>query len=47
MTSALIAKGGNIRYSHLTSGSHFDTWRAAYGFSAVRDWLMRQRKQPQ
>ena len=44
MTSALIARGGNIHYSHLTGGSHFDTWRAAYGFGAVRDWLFRQRK---
>lgn len=43
-TADLLAKGGNIHYSHLTSGSHFDTWRVAYSFSAVRDWLFEQRK---
>lgn len=40
----LLLKGGNIHYSHLTSGSHFDTWRVAYGFDAVRDWLFEQKK---
>ena len=43
-TAALLAQGGNIHYSHLTSGSHFDTWRVAYGFRAIRDWLFRQHK---
>ena len=43
-TAELLAKGGNIHYFHLTSGSHFDTWRVAYGFSAVRDWLFGQKK---
>ncbi len=43
-TAELLAKGGNIHYFHLTSGSHFDTWRVAYGFSAVRDWLFEQKK---
>ena len=43
-TADLLAKGGNIYYAHLTSGSHFDTWRVAYSFSAVRDWLFRQSK---
>ena len=43
-TAALLSQGGNIHYSHLTSGSHFDTWRVAYGFRAVRDWLFRQHK---
>ena len=43
-TADLLSKGGNIHYAHLTSGSHFDTWRVAYGFSAVRDWLFRQHK---
>lgn len=43
-TADLLAKGGNIHYAHLTSGSHFDTWRVAYSFSAVRDWLFRQSK---
>ena len=43
-TAALLAQGGNIHYSHLTSGSHFDTWRVAYGFRAIRDWLFRQNK---
>jgi predicted peptidase len=41
-TEALLSQGGNIHYSHLTSGSHFDTWRVAYGFRAIRDWLFRQ-----
>lgn len=44
-TAALLQKGGNIHYSHLTTGSHFDTWRVAYSFEAVRDWLFNQRKQ--
>ena len=44
LTKALLDKGGNIRYAHLTSGSHFDTWRVAYGFEAVRDWLFSQHK---
>lgn len=43
-TAALLGKGGNIHYAHLTTGSHFDTWRVAYGFEAVRDWLFRQVK---
>ena len=43
-TAALLSQGGNIHYSHLTSGSHFDTWRVAYGFRAIRDWLFRQHK---
>lgn len=43
-TAALLAQGGNIHYSHLTSGSHFDTWRVAYGFRAIRDWLFSQHK---
>lgn len=43
-TADLLAKGGNIHYSHLTSGSHFDTWRVAYSFTAVRDWLFHQHK---
>lgn len=43
-TAELLAKGGNIHYSHLTSGSHFDTWRVAYSFEAVRDWLFKQKK---
>lgn len=44
MTADLLNKGGNIHYSHLTSGSHFDTWRVAYNFEGVRDWLFRQHK---
>lgn len=43
-TAQLLAQPGNIHYAHLTSGSHFDTWRVAYGFEAVRDWLFEQRK---
>ena len=43
-TADLLAKGGNIHYAHLTSGSHFDTWRVAYSFRAVRDWLFSQHK---
>lgn len=38
----LLRQGGNIHYAHLTSGSHFDTWRVAYGFAAIRDWLFEQ-----
>lgn len=33
-----------IRYSHLRGGWHFDTWRVAYSFRAVRDWLFCQHK---
>jgi predicted peptidase len=43
-TADLLAKSGNIHYAHLTSGSHFDTWRVAYSFRAVRDWLFSQHK---
>lgn len=43
-TAELLAKGGNIHYSHLTSGSHFDNWRVAYSFEAVRDWLFKQKQ---
>lgn len=43
-TNALLGMGGNIHYSHLTSGSHFDTWRVAYNFEGVKDWLFRQKK---
>ena len=43
-TAELLSQGGNIHYSHLTTGSHFDTWRVAYGFRAIRDWLFQQHK---
>lgn len=34
-----------IRYSHLRGGWHNGTWRVAYTFAGIRDWLFEQRKQ--
>lgn len=34
-----------IRYSHLRGGWHNGTWRVAYTFTGIRDWLFEQRKQ--
>ena len=34
-----------IRYSHLRGGWHNGTWRVAYTFAGIRDWLFEQRKE--
>lgn len=33
-----------IRYSHLRGGWHNGTWRVAYTFAGIRDWLFSQHK---
>ncbi|MDY4667439.1 MAG: alpha/beta hydrolase-fold protein [Prevotella sp.] len=42
---ALRRKPVTIRYSHLQGGWHNGTWRVAYTFAGIRDWLFEQRKQ--
>ena len=41
---ALRNKPVTIRYSHLQGGWHNGTWRVAYTFAGIRDWLFEQRK---
>lgn len=33
-----------IRYSHLRGGWHNGTWRVAYTFAGIRDWLFEQKR---
>lgn len=40
----LRSKPVTIRYSHLLGGWHNGTWRVAYTFTGIRDWLFEQRK---
>ncbi len=40
----LRSKPVTIRYSHLQGGWHNGTWRVAYTFTGIRDWLFEQRK---
>lgn len=42
---ALRRQPVTIRYSHLRGGWHNGTWRVAYTFAGIRDWLFEQRKQ--
>jgi len=42
---ALRNQHATIRYSHLRGGWHNGTWRVAYTFAGIRDWLFEQRKQ--
>ena len=42
---ALRSKPVTIRYSHLQGGWHNGTWRVAYTFAGIRDWLFEQRRQ--
>lgn len=42
---ALRNKPVTIRYSHLQGGWHNGTWRVAYTFAGIRDWLFEQRKE--
>lgn len=41
----LRSKPVTIRYSHLQGGWHNGTWRVAYTFTGIRDWLFKQRKE--
>lgn len=41
----LLSKDATIRYSQLQGRWHNGTWRVAYGFEGIRDWLFQQRKQ--
>ena len=41
---ALRSKPVTIRYAHLQGGWHNGTWRVAYTFAGIRDWLFEQRK---
>lgn len=41
----LRSKPVTIRYSHLQGGLHNGTWRVAYTFTGIRDWLFEQRKE--
>ncbi len=41
---ALRSKPVTIRYSHLQGGWHNGTWRVAYTFAGIRDWLFEQHK---
>lgn len=40
----LRRKPATIRYSHLQGGWHNGTWRVAYTFTGIRDWLFEQTK---
>lgn len=40
----LLNEDATIRYSQLQGGWHNGTWRIAYGFEGIRDWLFRQHK---
>lgn len=42
--AALRDKPVTIRYSHLQGGWHNGTWRVAYTFTGIRDWLFAQRR---
>jgi predicted peptidase len=42
--SAMLAEGNHILYTVLTDGDHASTWRIAYTFEGVRDWLFAQVK---
>lgn len=42
---ALRRKPVTIRYSHLQGGWHNGTWRVAYTFAGIREWLFEQRRQ--
>ncbi len=42
---ALRSKPVTIRYSRLRGGWHNGTWRVAYTFTGIRDWLFEQRKE--
>lgn len=42
--SALRSSPATIRYSHLRGGWHNATWRVAYTFAGIRDWLFEQKK---
>jgi predicted peptidase len=41
---ALRHQPATIRYSHLRGGWHNGTWRVAYTFAGIRDWLFEQRR---
>ncbi len=41
----LRSKPVTIRFSHLQGGWHNGTWRVAYTFAGIRDWLFEQRKE--
>lgn len=41
----LRRKPVTIRYSHLQGGWHNGTWRVAYTFTGIRDWLFEQRRE--
>lgn len=41
---AIRKRPATIRYSHLRGGWHNGTWRVAYTFAGIRDWLFEQRK---
>lgn len=43
--SDLLSNDATIRYSQLQGGWHNGTWRVAYGFEGICDWLFQQRKQ--
>ena len=40
--AALRAQDATIRFSQLQGGWHNGTWRVAYGFVGIRDWLFEQ-----
>lgn len=40
----LLDNDATIRYSHLQGGWHNGTWRVAYTFKGIREWLFRQHK---
>jgi predicted peptidase len=45
--SDMIAKGCNIKFTHLEGGSHNNTWRIAYDIEGIRDWLFSRSRQNQ
>ncbi len=40
--ASLRAQDAAIRFSQLQGGWHNGTWRVAYGFEDIRDWLFEQ-----
>jgi predicted peptidase len=45
MVAALKAAGGNVKYTEIPGGSHFDAWHQAYTRpDGVISWLFQQRK---
>lgn len=41
---SLLSRDATIRYTQLQGGWHNGTWRVAYSYKGIRDWLFCQHK---